>query len=281
VDFAVDPHNSLNKESDATTGWSDHGARWLAPETGRWLTPDPPVKAPDPKFLADPWALHPYQYVSQNPVRFWDPDGRDKYSINNVAPRLPELGKPPTEREPGKLENILDHWGPMSSTPFDIWGVVLDGPNMPAYLMVMGGYGVAWSVVGMWTGIGLPEYQAQQDAAFEGQRLGRAIGFVGGYMGKYAGDDGLRSLFYDYRKTETNGANTVRNAGNRAFNEGLREGIYAHKVMRDHKPNAYRAIERDLTEKVQKDGGQPGTDSDLLYGAAKHFVSDYTWKEQK
>jgi RHS repeat-associated protein len=77
-DLAADPHNALNKETDATTGWSDHGARWLAPEAARWLTPDPPVKAPDPKFMIEPWGLHPYQYVEQNPVVFWDPDGRDK-----------------------------------------------------------------------------------------------------------------------------------------------------------------------------------------------------------
>jgi RHS repeat-associated protein len=78
---ARDPHNALNQETDAATGWSDHGARWMAPETGRWLTPDPPVKAPDPAFMAEPWGLHPYQYVGQNPVLFWDPDGRDKAKV--------------------------------------------------------------------------------------------------------------------------------------------------------------------------------------------------------
>jgi RHS repeat-associated protein len=69
--------NPLNKRTDVATGWSDHGARWLAPETGRWLTPDPPVAAPDAKFMLAPWALHPYQYVDQNPIAYWDPDGRE------------------------------------------------------------------------------------------------------------------------------------------------------------------------------------------------------------
>jgi RHS repeat-associated protein len=81
IDYGLDPHNLLNKQSDVHTGWSDHGARWLAPETARWLTPDPPVKAPDPKFLSRPEELHPYQYVSQNPILFWDPDGKEKYQI--------------------------------------------------------------------------------------------------------------------------------------------------------------------------------------------------------
>jgi RHS repeat-associated protein len=86
ADYALDPHNALNKETDSRTGWSDHGARWLAPDTARWLTPDPPVKAPDPKFMAAPWALHPYQYVEQNPIAYWDPDGREPKELPNTPP---------------------------------------------------------------------------------------------------------------------------------------------------------------------------------------------------
>lgn len=67
--------NILNKRTEATTGWSDHGARWMAPETARWLSPDPPIEAPSAEFLFAPWTLHPYQYVNQDPVSFWDPDG--------------------------------------------------------------------------------------------------------------------------------------------------------------------------------------------------------------
>jgi RHS repeat-associated protein len=77
IDFLLETHGLLNKPTDVTTGWSYHGARWQAPETARWLTPDPPVKAPDAKFMQSPWSLHPYQYVEQNPILFWDPDGRD------------------------------------------------------------------------------------------------------------------------------------------------------------------------------------------------------------
>lgn len=77
-DTAVRDRNELNKRTENATGWSDHGARWMAPETGRWLTPDPPVQAPKVEFMYAPWDLHPYQYVSQNPVAYWDPDGRQK-----------------------------------------------------------------------------------------------------------------------------------------------------------------------------------------------------------
>jgi RHS repeat-associated protein len=85
VDFTVDAHNALNKQTDPGTGLSDHGARWMAPDTGRWQTPDPPVKAPDPGFMERPWDLHPYQYVSQNPVLYWDPDGRDKNGVSGAS----------------------------------------------------------------------------------------------------------------------------------------------------------------------------------------------------
>ncbi len=86
IDYSVDAHNILNKQTDPDTGWSYHGARWMAPEFARWLTPDPPVKAPDPSFAADPFSAHPYQYVSQNPIAFWDPDGRDMDdSMDRVA----------------------------------------------------------------------------------------------------------------------------------------------------------------------------------------------------
>lgn len=74
----LEPHNSLNKPTDPRTGFSYHGARWLAPAVARWLAPDPAIKAPDAKFMAAPWDLNPYQYVSQNPTLFWDPDGARK-----------------------------------------------------------------------------------------------------------------------------------------------------------------------------------------------------------
>jgi RHS repeat-associated protein len=77
VALTQDPHNSLNKETDPTTQLSYHGARWMAPQTGRWTAPDPSVKAPEPKFMASPWGLHPYQYAQQNPTLLWDADGLD------------------------------------------------------------------------------------------------------------------------------------------------------------------------------------------------------------
>jgi RHS repeat-associated protein len=86
--------NALGKRTDATTGWSDHGARWLAPETARWLTPDPPLQGLASEAMEAPWMLHPYQYVDQNPIAYWDPDGNTPRS----QIRFVTLGKSPRAR---------------------------------------------------------------------------------------------------------------------------------------------------------------------------------------
>ena len=53
----------------------------MAPQTARWTAPDPPAKAPDAKFMAEPWALHPYAYVKQSPTVYWDADGEESTII--------------------------------------------------------------------------------------------------------------------------------------------------------------------------------------------------------
>jgi RHS repeat-associated protein len=90
VDFTVEPTNDLNKETDPATGFSYHGARWLDPRIARWTEPDPPTKAPDAKFMRQPWELNPYQYVDQNPITFWDPDGRSPLCFDRLAPSRSE-----------------------------------------------------------------------------------------------------------------------------------------------------------------------------------------------
>lgn len=82
INFSIDPQNLLNKETDQSTGWSYHGARWMAPSFARWLSPDPPVKAPDGKFMTAPWSLNPYQFVGQSPTIFWDPDGNQQAELS-------------------------------------------------------------------------------------------------------------------------------------------------------------------------------------------------------
>jgi RHS repeat-associated protein len=99
----VDPIGSLNKPVEALTGWSDHGARWMSSEIARWLTPDPIVKGPAPRFLEEPWALHPYGYVLNNPTLYWDPDGRQERTT-------PQPDAAPPEEKYSFGSFIVNHW---------------------------------------------------------------------------------------------------------------------------------------------------------------------------
>jgi RHS repeat-associated protein len=75
VDFRREPQNALGKLTNAETGWSYHGARWMSPQTARWISPDPEVKGPQRSQVVHPWDLNPYHYASQAPTYAWDPDG--------------------------------------------------------------------------------------------------------------------------------------------------------------------------------------------------------------
>lgn len=94
----------INKEHDPATKWSYHGARWMAPQLGRWLTPDPPVKVPEPKFMYAPWDLNPYQYGRSNPVVFWDPDGRvnaHNFEMVKASPQVRNKEVTPEQQSTG------------------------------------------------------------------------------------------------------------------------------------------------------------------------------------
>jgi RHS repeat-associated protein len=80
-----DPRNSLNKERNPETGWSYHGARWMSPQTARWLTPDPLAKTPHQGMMEEPADLNPYVYGRQNPELYWDPQGGFVFLLAAVA----------------------------------------------------------------------------------------------------------------------------------------------------------------------------------------------------
>jgi Domain of unknown function (DUF4157) len=70
------------------------------------------VKGPDPKFMAKPWALHPYQYVEQNPIVYWDPDGRQPAGqITPTTSTLPAAPSPSALQETGGLYSLVVNMG--------------------------------------------------------------------------------------------------------------------------------------------------------------------------
>jgi RHS repeat-associated protein len=93
VSFADLDLGALNQPMDPDTGWSFHGARWLAPETARWTSIDPLGREPSEELAEQPWRLHPYQYVDQNPIHYWDPDGRSPSATDLIPFAKYLLGK--------------------------------------------------------------------------------------------------------------------------------------------------------------------------------------------
>jgi len=70
------------KERDSETGLDYFGARYMAAAQGRFTSPDPvnhPSASKNPAaFLMNPQRWNAYSYVSNNPLRLVDPDGREE-----------------------------------------------------------------------------------------------------------------------------------------------------------------------------------------------------------
>jgi RHS repeat-associated protein len=94
------PENDMKfvgKEKDAETGLYYFGARYMRPEIGRFISPDPmwPV---DPrtsktnyKMLDNPQKLNRYTYGLNNPYRYVDPDGEAAIEVKNFLETRQQL----------------------------------------------------------------------------------------------------------------------------------------------------------------------------------------------
>jgi len=76
----VNTHRFTGKEYE-NSGIYYFGARYYDPWLGRFLTPDPLGKF-EPK---DPKTINPYIYCSNNPLRYVDPTGRWRTSLERYA----------------------------------------------------------------------------------------------------------------------------------------------------------------------------------------------------
>lgn len=73
------------KERDFETGQDYFGARYYGAGLGRFTTVDPELNLKD--ALADPQRWNRYAYVTNNPLRYIDPDGRDRMGMYQPGQR--------------------------------------------------------------------------------------------------------------------------------------------------------------------------------------------------
>jgi len=79
-----DNREFTSKEKDPT-GFHYFGARYYYGDIGRFLSPDPHTVMPGNIDLSNPQELNPYVYCYNNPLTFYDPDGKRAYFINGIS----------------------------------------------------------------------------------------------------------------------------------------------------------------------------------------------------
>jgi RHS repeat-associated protein len=68
------------KELDSESNLNNYGARYLASQMGRFVSPDPTGG-----HLDNPQSLNRYAYVGNNPLNFIDPTGLDCVYLNDAG----------------------------------------------------------------------------------------------------------------------------------------------------------------------------------------------------
>ncbi len=71
-----DVRQFAGKERDAETGLDYFGARYLRPQSGRFISVDPVMDVA--QATSEPQLWNRYAYVTNNPFRYRDPDGRQR-----------------------------------------------------------------------------------------------------------------------------------------------------------------------------------------------------------
>jgi len=93
-------YNGKEKQQELGLNWSDFGWRNYDAQLGRWLSVDP---------LADKrhW-LTPYNYVQNNPLLRFDPDGLTDYTMNKKTGEIKEVVYDNEEKQKANIESKTD-----------------------------------------------------------------------------------------------------------------------------------------------------------------------------
>lgn len=254
VQHGREPHNSLNKDTDPLSGWSYHGARWHSPQTARWLTPDPVVKGPQPALMESPWDLNPYSYARQDPVQFWDPDGR----YPDDSPGWDRHAAAVRQMSPQERAQLLEV---MSYSPG------------PAGAMATLGQGIDASV------------EQRSLAPLEASMNGAALAFVGGkVLSKLAGV-AARGFRVVSAKLGGRTAKEVAHAAAKASGNALDVGFFKKlvrnpdviKVGRSGKGRPLTGPENSYSMTTGGHALVFGPDGRLLYDVSKARIKAFEW----
>jgi len=78
------------KERDSESGLDNFGARYDSSSMGRFMSPDPLIRAGLPLDTHDPQSWNMYAYARNNPLRYTDPDGTNYLVCDQM--RIPGEG---------------------------------------------------------------------------------------------------------------------------------------------------------------------------------------------
>jgi RHS repeat-associated protein len=106
---AVTGFTGAETEPDADLGIIHVGARYYAPDIGRWISADRFIGESPEKMVDSVFESNLYSYAANNPIGFIDPRGREATAVEKVqrwftrvfGPRLRETKEPPMAREQG------------------------------------------------------------------------------------------------------------------------------------------------------------------------------------
>ena len=186
--FTACAYSYTGKERDPTSGLDNFGARYYASTMGRFMTPDEPFYSGE---LDNPQDLNLYSYVHNNPLTNVDPDGHDCiYSTGVGSGVFVKSGDCYSSSDPGIYVN-----GTVTSANYNA------SNNSIGFTYTNDDTG------NLGTGViaGVPPPQPMDEGvAIPGDNgmglivggrvgnyaLGRALGWIGGLLGRGAGEGG-------------------------------------------------------------------------------------------